>query len=109
MEVKTGLGTLGNWELKEEGEDGEEVCVDVVERELHKHSTGPVNTQINTKPALTDMNESKCVFFFKSGLILIMSKCSFMNSICFSFTSVRAVLLFTGVWSAGDVLIITSL
>lgn len=45
-EVKTGLGTLGNRELKQEGEDSQLVCVDVVERELHKHSTGPVNTHI---------------------------------------------------------------
>lgn len=44
-EVKAGLGTLRNWKLKQEGEDGQEVCVDVVERELHKHSTGPTNTQ----------------------------------------------------------------
>lgn len=30
-EVQAGLGTLRNWKLKQEGEDSQEVCVDVVE------------------------------------------------------------------------------
>lgn len=49
-EVKAGQGTLRNWELKQEGEDSQQICVDVVERELHKHSTGPMKThkQIHT-------------------------------------------------------------
>lgn len=49
-EIETGLGTLRDWELKQEGEDGQEFCVDVVERELHKHSTSPGNTRTDRQP-----------------------------------------------------------
>lgn len=42
--VEAGLGTLRNRELKEEGENCQEVGVDVVKGELHIHSTGPTHT-----------------------------------------------------------------
>lgn len=45
VEVHAGQSAIGDWKLDEEGEDGQEVCVDVVQRELHNHSTSPVNTR----------------------------------------------------------------
>lgn len=49
QEVQAGLGTLRNWKLNQEGENREEVCVDVVERELHKHGPGPTKTHTHAK------------------------------------------------------------
>jgi len=54
-EVKAGLSTLRNRKLDEEGENSHEVGVDVVERELHEHSTGPMETHTgDTEPHLVD-------------------------------------------------------
>lgn len=44
-EVHTGQSAIRDWKLDEEGEDGQEICVDVVQRELHRHSAVPANTQ----------------------------------------------------------------
>lgn len=53
--VKAGLGSLRDWKLKQEGEDSQEICVDVVERELHKHRTGPVNAHTHTNTHSMDL------------------------------------------------------
>lgn len=53
-EVHAGLGTLRNRKLKQEGKDSQEICVDVVQREFHKHSAAP--TTKHTKVITQDMS-----------------------------------------------------
>lgn len=47
-EVQAGLSALRDRKLKEEGEDGEEVGVDVVEREVQRHGSSPGETRTHT-------------------------------------------------------------
>lgn len=44
LQVNTGLSVLRDGELQQEGEDGQQICVCVIERELHKHSPRPGKT-----------------------------------------------------------------
>lgn len=44
IKLKAGLSTLRNWEPKQEGDDSQQICVDVVEGELHENRTSSVNT-----------------------------------------------------------------
>lgn len=47
-EVQAGLSALRDRKLKQEGEDGEQVCVDVVEREVQRHGSSPGKTHTRT-------------------------------------------------------------
>lgn len=44
VELHAGQSPIRNGKLHQEGEDRQEIRVDVVQRELHKHRTTPRNT-----------------------------------------------------------------
>lgn len=67
LQVKAGLSALRDGKLQQEGEDGQQVCVCVVERELHEQSLRP------EKPQHTEISGSLWMLMHCKGASLIQT------------------------------------
>lgn len=66
LQVNAGLRALGDGELQQEGEDGQQVCVCIIERELHEQSPRPGKTthaEINTSVCTSISFQGVCTIF----------------------------------------------